>query len=315
MASVVQNSGSLYSAYLSTVDHLPCDVVRSLWVVQACNIAAENEKQKVHEALAKYDYREIENEANIADIYADFLELKRRIACWNSEAEAELVDLSQRLRDHEISLKNEVGLLAEALEPPLPKDRLEAQRTLEKQLSEHYQKHPLASQVEALQRRDLKGLGSILIKHVPGRSSGVKLILKLSKPKNDAARQKRIQIRKRGRPRKLEESSEKQPVRPLARAHARPSAKPEVKVDEPAVAEVSEPEKYCFCRQPSFGNMIACDNEKCPNGEWFHYKCVGLLNRAEAQKYTKEKWYCSEGCRATAAAKKLVKKKRKKSGW
>lgn len=46
--------------------------------------------------------------------------------------------------------------------------------------------------------------------------------------------------------------------------------------------------------------MIACDNESsCPNGEWFHYKCVGLLNRVDALKYTTGKipWYCSEGCR------------------
>ena len=26
---------------------------------------------------------------------------------------------------------------------------------------------------------------------------------------------------------------------------------------------------YCFCRKPSFGNMIACDNSKC-EFEWFH---------------------------------------------
>ena len=43
--------------------------------------------------------------------------------------------------------------------------------------------------------------------------------------------------------------------------------------------------------------MISCDNESsCPNGEWFHYKCVGILNRVVALKYTtgKESWYCSE---------------------
>ena len=33
--------------------------------------------------------------------------------------------------------------------------------------------------------------------------------------------------------------------------------------------------------------MISCDNESsCPNGEWFHYKCVGILNRVVALKYT-----------------------------
>jgi len=34
---------------------------------------------------------------------------------------------------------------------------------------------------------------------------------------------------------------------------------------------------YCICRQISYGNMIACDNQKnCPH-EWFHYECVGLV--------------------------------------
>ena len=33
--------------------------------------------------------------------------------------------------------------------------------------------------------------------------------------------------------------------------------------------------KYCICKQVSFGEMIACDNENCKI-EWFHYDCVGL---------------------------------------
>ncbi|XP_004288421.1 PREDICTED: PHD finger protein ING2-like [Fragaria vesca subsp. vesca] len=33
---------------------------------------------------------------------------------------------------------------------------------------------------------------------------------------------------------------------------------------------------YCVCHQVSFGDMIACDNENCQGGEWFHYACVGL---------------------------------------
>jgi hypothetical protein len=52
---------------------------------------------------------------------------------------------------------------------------------------------------------------------------------------------------------------------------------------------------YCYCRQVSYGQMIACDNEGCQR-EWFHFTCVGLT--AEP----KGKWYCPD-CR------KLLNKK------
>lgn len=42
---------------------------------------------------------------------------------------------------------------------------------------------------------------------------------------------------------------------------------------------------YCVCQKPSYGNMVACDNEKCEL-EWFHWECVGLV--AEP----KGKWLC-----------------------
>ncbi|GMM38171.1 histone acetyltransferase [Saccharomycopsis crataegensis] len=57
---------------------------------------------------------------------------------------------------------------------------------------------------------------------------------------------------------------------------------------------------YCFCRQVSFGEMIACDNNKC-RYEWFHYKCVGLTAEPTG------KWYCPD------CAKKMEKKKKKKN--
>ncbi|EGF77561.1 hypothetical protein BATDEDRAFT_35913 [Batrachochytrium dendrobatidis JAM81] len=42
---------------------------------------------------------------------------------------------------------------------------------------------------------------------------------------------------------------------------------------------------YCICKQVSFGEMIACDNDDCPI-EWFHYTCVGLTDPV------KGKWFC-----------------------
>lgn len=46
---------------------------------------------------------------------------------------------------------------------------------------------------------------------------------------------------------------------------------------------------YCFCRQPSFGGMVACDAKDCPY-EWFHFKCVGLSDTPKGV------WYCPD-CR------------------
>jgi inhibitor of growth protein 5 len=49
-------------------------------------------------------------------------------------------------------------------------------------------------------------------------------------------------------------------------------------------SSVSEP-VYCICKQVSFGDMIACDNEDCPI-EWFHYPCVNLSRKP------KNSWIC-----------------------
>lgn len=44
---------------------------------------------------------------------------------------------------------------------------------------------------------------------------------------------------------------------------------------------------YCLCQQVSFGQMIGCDNPKCPI-EWFHFSCVRLTHKP------KGKWYCPD---------------------
>ncbi|XP_078001485.1 inhibitor of growth protein 3-like [Glandiceps talaboti] len=76
------------------------------------------------------------------------------------------------------------------------------------------------------------------------------------------------------------------------------------RVVEPAVTEPdwtfdpNEP-RYCVCNQVSYGEMVGCDNDDCPNGEWFHYGCVGLLEAP------KGKWYCPQ---CTAAMKRRGRK-------
>ncbi|PKA51266.1 PHD finger protein ING2 [Apostasia shenzhenica] len=56
-------------------------------------------------------------------------------------------------------------------------------------------------------------------------------------------------------------------------------------IDQPI--DPNEP-TYCVCHQVSFGDMIACDNENCEGGEWFHYSCVGLTPETRF----KGKWFC-----------------------
>lgn len=58
-----------------------------------------------------------------------------------------------------------------------------------------------------------------------------------------------------------------------------------IDIDQPI--DPNEP-IYCVCHQVSFGDMIACDNENCQGGEWFHYSCVGLTPETRF----KGKWYC-----------------------
>jgi hypothetical protein len=57
---------------------------------------------------------------------------------------------------------------------------------------------------------------------------------------------------------------------------------------------------WCYCNQPSFGNMVKCDNDKCTI-EWFHFDC--LCMRCPP----KGKWYCPS-CRKMPKFSKRKKK-------
>ncbi|XP_022169997.1 inhibitor of growth protein 3-like [Myzus persicae] len=55
--------------------------------------------------------------------------------------------------------------------------------------------------------------------------------------------------------------------------------------------------RYCICNEVAYGEMIACDNRKCPR-EWFHYSCVGIQSAPTG------KWYCLD------CASKMKKRRR-----
>lgn len=47
-------------------------------------------------------------------------------------------------------------------------------------------------------------------------------------------------------------------------------------VDGELLSLAEEDKPYCYCNKVSYGIMIACDNEKCDGGEWFHMGCTNL---------------------------------------
>ncbi|KNE65402.1 hypothetical protein AMAG_11033 [Allomyces macrogynus ATCC 38327] len=60
--------------------------------------------------------------------------------------------------------------------------------------------------------------------------------------------------------------------------------------------EIGDDTPYCYCRQPSYGQMIGCDNKRC-KVEWFHYECVGLPAGPPP-----DLWYCRDCAAALTKA-------------
>lgn len=62
-----------------------------------------------------------------------------------------------------------------------------------------------------------------------------------------------------------------------SRGRSVPEEEPALEPDAGEEEEGEDPneDKYCYCGQGSFGEMIACDNDDCLK-EWFHLDCTGL---------------------------------------
>lgn len=372
MASVVADSGSIYSTYIATIDHLPCDIVRSLWLVQSCNLSAQKEKETLHHMLQGENAQTLLNSAKAHTYYQG----GRRLRRLTEEATAEMQSLCDQLIAHEQLVSKEIAQLQTLADVPAKQDTLRAEK-LRAQLVQHYKEKPLASQVEALQEQErvLRDLGRVVITKTPGKLTGLKIVFKLGgkrggrrekkgererarerareqtreQTRNQIRNQTRTQTRNQTREQtrsQTREETQKQTREETRDRHTRETQRqtrvaaesrraggrqrendtldsthkralaekiPEMEPVHVIKPTMEEPERYCFCKQPSFGDMIACDYEKCPNGEWFHYKCVGLLGRAEALKYTKQKWFCSSGCREKFELR--PKRRKRKAGW
>lgn len=62
---------------------------------------------------------------------------------------------------------------------------------------------------------------------------------------------------------------------------------------------------FCWCKQISHGEMVACDNPDCPV-EWFHFECVGLTSKPKGD------WFCV-ACRKVSGDDSKNNNKRRRS--
>lgn len=63
----------------------------------------------------------------------------------------------------------------------------------------------------------------------------------------------------------------------------------DVMSEDEADGDEASDERYCYCNDISYGEMVACDNKNCAR-EWFHLRCVGL----EKAPGKNAKWFCDE---------------------
>lgn len=313
MTSIILHSSSIQNTFISTIDHLPCDIIRSLWLIQSCNISINNNKQELHQLLQKLQHQK---QPKRQEILSQLKDIKTKLRHLNAEAIAESQALHNQLVTHKIYLDDEVQQLKIiSNNASNPNGKHEDHVKLREQLIQHYKEFPLTSLKEALKEQEHKDTKSDKSDksdkpdkpdkpEAKSNGSGIRLVLKLSSNKAVPKVKAKPPVPKVTKPIKKIPTKANNSI-----AAFQPSVLP-------PPAQIEEDNKpYCFCKQPSFGDMIACDNEEsCPNGEWFHYKCVGLLNRVEALKYTtgKVKWFCSDHCREVVESQVKPKKKRRK---
>lgn len=308
MTTIQLTTTSVNNSFISTVDHLPCDVIRSLWFIQSCNIRISKEKKDLDLILRNLSSNPPKEVEEHKEAINNLVKIRTKIKRYTAESIQESRALNNQLITHKLCLHEELSQLQQVVESKISNanDDSREKEELEKKLREHYHKNPLTSQLEAIQeQKELK---------VKPKSTGLKLVLKVPHMQKSKLSKKSSSNKVILNPKKVPKVSKL----PLKKGV---NVQPKF-IEEEIIPVVEDTNKYCFCKQPSFGDMIGCDNEdSCPNGDWFHYKCVGLLNRVEALKFAtgKQKWFCSDGCRKAVEEKeerkKDMKKKKKKRKW
>lgn len=146
-------SCSLQNSFISTLDHLPCDIVRSLWLIQSCNLKIDKYKQELNELLEKYATTTTTLTNEESYFLKRIVELKKRIEYLSRETIQESRSMNNQLITHKLNLLEEMNQLKKIeISKHNLIDDIEM-KELRQQLKTHYNEHPLVSQMEAVQEQ------------------------------------------------------------------------------------------------------------------------------------------------------------------
>lgn len=294
--------------FVSTLDHLPCDLIRSLWIIQMMNLR----NKRLNEQLSNLLISKSENNLQIERLNKLILRNSFEAECESKFAVSILLNHLNTLND-DLEILNILklklpGWTSEAVEKrwmewnDFKKSFLNSRKSLnfENKFDLFLKKYTESNKNESSTRKNISNTASTTVTN--NDKIGIKLKLKL---KNTRIKRK-SQVQLNGNLNKKLKKSLVSSAIPQKDEMKDEIKEKKILLDKPIdnIKLENEP-LYCFCRGPSFGKMVACENEKCPN-EWFHFKCVGLTSEPKGL------WFCSKSCRDRYNERKEKKKKRKR---
>lgn len=285
--NIVNTVVNANNAFISSLDHLPCEIIRSLWLIQSLNLKNERLKKELDSLLQEH------KADSQHQLESKFLRLKMLITRYSNEVVAESNKLNQTIEDHLKFIDNDLKILHDYNElikmNENPKQRWDMFDSFKRKfVAEHSQEVKEFGRSESIpQQRKRARSESVATSPEKHDKSAMVIKIDLKRFKKEAAPEKQ-----------LPSIVIKEPKIVQKRHHHRDKKKEDQAVQEPT---------YCFCHGPSFGRMVACDNPKCAY-QWFHYKCVGLHEDPDPQK----KWFCSDKCHDQYWWDITRKKRRKK---
>lgn len=322
--------------FVSTLDHLPCDITRSLWIIQMMGLKNDRLKVKFNTLLndlnrdekellrinenilrnareadreAKYAISILNNHLNILEDDCNILDiLKEKLKGWTSEAvEKRWIEWNSFKKKilNENRRKSDEGVLETF---SINEEITKVEQNIETK------KHSIIKNSSNKNRNG--GLKIKLSLKPDTKSSKVKNSGKKRKesfhlPPNKKSKQDIAVVkhsdRSKDRKTNIGGNDKKKNIDNKEITH--PTIEPIIEVENIISKPLKiEPETYCFCNGPSFGRMVACDNEKCLR-QWFHFKCVGLTQEPNGL------WFCSKSCEDQFNLSKVRKQKKKKRRW
>ena len=283
--NIVNTVVNANNAFISSLDHLPCEIIRSLWLIQSLNLKNERIKKDLDLLLKQ------KGKGNGQQLESRFQNLKMLMLRYSREIVAESAGLSQTIKDHLKFLDNDLRILQDYDDfrkmNKDPKQRWQMFDSFKRKFAdEHSQEiQDTEHNVQTLLPKKRASEPVSAFSNKRGKSTMV-IKIDLKRFKNEPVDEKSLQKVT------IKES------KPDRKSHNKEKKHKDENVQTPT---------YCFCHGPSFGRMIACDNPKCEY-EWFHYKCVGLHEDPDVKK----KWFCSKKCHHQYWADIARKKRRKK---